>query len=62
VELTTDKPIRAAPEKSWLGLWQKPRGDHVFAKHIAFRVNSGDAKGDRLAEIAGDIARKSRRI
>ncbi|BCU82134.1 hypothetical protein JIR001_19170 [Polycladomyces abyssicola] len=27
------------PEKSWLGLWQKPNGDHVFAKHIAFRVD-----------------------
>jgi glutathione S-transferase len=27
------------PEKSWLGLWQKPYGDHVFAKHIAFRVD-----------------------
>lgn len=23
------------PEKSWLGLWEKPRGNHVFAKHIA---------------------------
>lgn len=29
-------------EKSWLGLWQKPLGDHVFAKHIAFRIRFED--------------------
>lgn len=30
------------PEKSWLGLWQKPGGNHVFAKHIAFRIHFED--------------------
>lgn len=30
------------PDNSWLGLWQKPRGDHVFAKHIAFRIDYED--------------------
>ncbi|PRX38836.1 glutathione S-transferase [Planifilum fimeticola] len=33
------------PEKSWLGLWEKPRGNHVFAKHLAFRVDFEDMPG-----------------
>lgn len=30
--------LRIEQGRSWLGLWERPAGDHVAARHLAFRI------------------------